>query len=97
MILKSGIISNEADQTFRNSAGDILGRVTVLRQDTDKEQISIYCRLHQCSHIVRSGSRTVSVNNSKLKQWFAQGLALGRGKPQQGSHKAQFTRLMRAD
>ena len=70
--------------------GAIIGRIKPMHEGTPKECLSIYCRMHQCVPPLR---RTVhALPLDALRRWFADGLALPRGK----EHRAAHLAIMRA-
>ena len=85
------IYYNDKTHEFHPECGKILGRVSVIKKDNSCDQISVYCRLHQCSCLFRSSK--VSLPNHKFKQWFREGLALGRGSEYRCLHKARLREL----
>ena len=52
---------DEATREFKDMAGEVLGRISQCRVGTDDEQLSVYCRLHQCSYMIRTKSTAESL------------------------------------
>lgn len=68
-----------------------VGRVSVIKNGTPQEAVSVYCSRHQRSICKRIA---VAPTTAEISQWFAQGEDIPRGKTSslQGRHKRLFPR-----
>ena len=78
--------------TNPENAADIWGRISLVKQNTPQEAVSLYCRRHGCS-IMRT-SRTVPPTEHLLK-WFLRGqdIDAGHTAANKSKHKAMFNDL----
>ena len=84
---------SEEDCQVRDRDNNIVGRITRLHKDTNKEAVSCYCRLHQCTAPLMRAHRAPP--HSTYLQWLSRGRDLARGKESQGAHMALWRELMR--
>ena len=64
-----------------------LGRVKGLHEGTSREQLSVYCRRHKCSKILRAVDSPTHV---QLLQWFEAGKKIPAGKEHRATHMRLF-------
>jgi len=70
----------------QSSAGAILGRVKPMKINTPQECVSVYCRRHQCTKLIKAKD---APHTDNLLRWFEQGLDI----PQGTDHKRQHMGL----
>lgn len=66
-----------------SSAGAILGRIKPMKENTPGECVSVYCRRHGCTKIVKARDAPHTEN---LMRWFEEGLAIPMGRDRKRQH-----------
>ena len=66
-----------------NIDGPVIGRISVLHKNTPKEAISVYCRRHGCSKLVRV---VKAPSHDRIMEWFAAGLDIQARRCYQSPH-----------
>jgi len=69
----------------------VLGRIKPMHVGTEREAVSVYCRIHQCR--VPLQRLHTAPSTAQILEWFWQGQQLGRGKEHQSEHVRMFRQL----
>ena len=70
------VMDDATGRVYTHDGSECIGRITVIKESTPQEAVSVYCRRHQCKIMKRS---MVAPSREQIIRWLACGLDIPRG------------------